>query len=68
MKIFRLVLYLLVVGFGMGCGKIRPYPGEIPPGYKMAGDNSIIEISLSDGTRCVVVDGYQSSAISCDWK
>lgn len=30
-------------------------------------DEPVKLIRLSDGTRCAVMERYQSSAISCDW-
>lgn len=66
MKIFRLVLCLLVVGFGMGC-KIKTdtpiYNNQtvlyLATGYR------VLEFKLVDGTRCVSVT---SGGLTCDWK
>lgn len=30
-------------------------------------DPYIAEFRLNDGTRCVVVDGYQMGNVACDW-
>lgn len=48
---------------------------EDPDGYKNAvvlkgasGTASVHQIHTDNGTPCVVVLAYQSSAVTCDWK
>jgi len=63
MKIFRLVLCLLVVGFGMGCNEHNTNAEKV-------------EFQLKDGTTCVaLVSNYKLSTsrvrdiqFTCDWK
>lgn len=74
MKIFRLVLCLLVVGFGVGCRDNNSQNPVVEQGtaIRLIGGGNAIEFNLSDGTRCVAYQdwGYKSAVggLTCDWK
>jgi hypothetical protein len=40
-----------------------PYVKSGAAGYSMY----LTEVELSDGTRCVIAQGYKSGGITCDW-
>lgn len=45
-----------------GCVSADESKGEVDAGY-----DDIARIIVVDGVRCVVVTGYRSTAVSCDW-
>jgi hypothetical protein len=61
-----IVLVALVLA---GCGA-PPNPKHYGNGIAVGGEGgsaSIQEITLTDGTRCAILVGYEKGAISCDW-
>lgn len=61
----RFVLVLVIL-FLCGCGP----PPNNTEGKAVAGvgDGRVYEVSLPDGTRCVVWDGYYAGSIDCDFE
>ena len=48
----------------VGCGySANPDEGEVD-----AGGEDIAKIIYVEGVQCVVVTGYRSSAVSCNWE
>lgn len=47
----------------VGCTTANPDKGEVN-----AGNDDIAKIINVEGVQCVVVTGYRSSAVSCNWE
>jgi hypothetical protein len=39
-----------------------------PPSANNVQGGNIVMVTLEDGTRCAVFDGYKAGGLSCDWK
>lgn len=61
-------LSLLAVLLLSGCAEpsVPMRPADTPTRYEV-GDMVVYDMRLSDGTRCVLMDGTYSGGIVCDW-
>lgn len=41
---------------------------NVPEGVQRVGYNDVYDFKLEDGTRCVLMDGYRSGGITCNWR
>lgn len=62
---------LLLTGCGegasLGNSPAAPIDGTVKVPISGDDDVLVVEFHLSDGTRCVVSDGYNSGGVDCDW-
>jgi hypothetical protein len=63
----RLLAFALCV-FAAGCGYDSGTPVTSAGEWIAAGNGIAIRLVRIEGTRCVVMYGYKSGGISCDWK
>lgn len=61
-------LTILVLILVAGCAPAPPPGAEGSPLWVSLGESTYVrQFTFRDGTRCVVMDGYQSGGIDCDW-
>lgn len=58
-----------VIGVSLlsGCGDNGLADNSNPPDIVNVGNDDTARIVEIEGVRCVVVNGYRSTAVSCDW-
>ena len=60
---FLKLLSVCLLSFtAIACGPIPP-----PSANNVQGGN-IVMVTLEDGTRCAVFDGFKAGGLSCDWR
>ncbi len=59
-----MAIAIFLISF-VACGGNGPTQTTLPSTYVGYGNDAVFVVV--EGIRCIVVDGYESVAISCDW-
>lgn len=62
-----LLVVVLAMGFAAACATSEVDDTSGSGGYTDLGRGLSVKSVTVDGIRCVVLDGYEAGAISCDW-